>query len=229
MRATIQAGLQATESPRKGLGKVEALPAKYADDIDLQLMARVKAGDDAAFNQLMLRNEKAVFNLAYRYTGSRETAIDLTQDVFLRIYRAAGRFEPKAKFFTFLYTVTLNVCRNHAAKAKRRPTLSLDSTRVGQEGEVMPSRELIDPIGSAEDQVSRLELSAEVRKAVDSLPQEQREVVMLQRFQGLSYEEIGEALNLSVSAVKSKIHRAKLNLKDRLMPYLVRGESLAQG
>lgn len=222
MRAIAQAGHHATEIPRKGTGKVEALPAKYADDVDLQLMARVKAGDDAAFNQLMLRNEKTVYHLVLRYTGSRETAVDLTQDIFLRIYRAAGRYEPKAKFFTFLYTVTLNVCRNHAAKAKRRPTVSLDATREGQEGDVLPSRELVDPFGSAEDHVSRLELSAEVRKAVDSLPQEQREAVVLQRFEGLSYEEIAQVQNLSVSAVKSKIHRAKLNLKDRLTPYLSR-------
>ena len=226
MMAIAQAQQQGMALRKNGLKKVEALPAKYADDVDLQLMARVKAGDDEAFNFLMQRNEKTVINLVYRFTGNREIASDLAQDVFLRIYRAAGRFEPRAKFFTFLYRVTLNVCRNYAAKTKRRQTTSLNSARKGQDGSELPERELEDPLGSAEEQVSRLELSAVVRKAVESLPEQQREAVVLQRFQGLSYEEISEILNLSVSAVKSRIHRAKLNLKEILTPYLVRGEAI---
>ena len=199
------------------VAKVEALPEKYANDVDLQLMMRVKAGDDEAFNTLMRRNEKTVVNLVYRFTGNRETAEDLAQEVFMRIYRASGRFEPRAKFFTFLYRVTVNLCRNHAAKAKRRQTSSLDAPINGQDG---PGRELVAPIGSAEDQVSRMELSEVVREAVDSLPDQQREAVSLQRFQGLAYEEIAEVLNLSIPAVKSRIHRAKLNLQDKLRPYL---------
>lgn len=212
---------------RKTIGKVEPLPPEYADDIDLQLMARVKAGDDEAFNQLMQRHERTVVNLVYRFTGNREIASDLAQEVFLRIYRASGRFEAKAKFFTYLYKVTLNLCRNYRAKAKRRQTTSLSATRTGFGGEELPTRDIEDPIGSAEEQVSRLELSAMVREAVDSLPEQQREAVILQRFQGLAYEEIADALNLSVPAVKSRIHRAKLNLKERLAPYLERGESVA--
>ena len=134
MMAIAQAQQQGMALRKNGLKKVEALPAKYADDVDLQLMARVKAGDDEAFNFLMQRNEKTVINLVYRFTGNREIASDLAQDVFLRIYRAAGRFEPRAKFFTFLYRVTLNVCRNYAAKTKRRQTTSLNSARKGQDG-----------------------------------------------------------------------------------------------
>ena len=80
--------------------KIEPLPPEFANDIDLQLMARVKAGDDEAFNELMQRHEKTVVNLVYRFTGNREIAHDLAQEVFLRIYRASGRFEARAKFFT---------------------------------------------------------------------------------------------------------------------------------
>ena len=207
--------------------KAEPLPAKYSDDVDLQLMARVKAGDEQAFNTLMKRNEKAVVNLVYRFTGNRDVAGDLAQDVFLRVYRASGRFEARAKFFTYLYTVTRNVCRNYIAKAQRHQTTSLNSGRTGQDGAELPERELVDPIGSAEEQVSRLELSSIVRNAVESLPEEQREAVVLQRFQGLSYDEICEALNLSLPAVKSRLHRAKLNLREILAPYLERGEAVA--
>lgn len=227
MLALAQATLNGTAVGNKVAQKADALPKKYANDVDLQLMLRVKAGDAEAFNTLMQKHEKTVVNLVYRFTGNREIADDLAQEVFLRIYRAAGRFEPKAKFFTYLYTVTLNLCRNHRAKAQRRQTSSLDETRQGQNGGQMPSRELVDPTGSAEDQVSRLELSSVVREAVDSLPEQQREAVLLQRFQGLGYDEIAEALKLSVPAVKSRIHRAKLNLQEKLAPYLESGETIA--
>ena len=144
----------------------------------------------------------------------------------MRIYRAAGRFEPRAKFFTYLYRVTSNLCKNHRAKSQRRQTISLNGSQKTDEGAELPAQELVDPIGSAEDQVSRLELSAVVRQAVQTLPRQQREAVILQRFHGLAYEEIAESLNLSVPAVKSRIHRAKLTLKDKLTPYLERGEAV---
>jgi RNA polymerase sigma-70 factor, ECF subfamily len=226
MLAAAKTQIRGAFGNKKVVAKVEPLPPQYANDIDLQLMARVKAGDDEAFNQLMLRHERTVVNLVYRFTGNREIAGDLAQEVFLRIYRASGRFEAKAKFFTYLYKVTLNLCRNYRAKAQRRQTTSLSAPRSGYGGEDLPTRELEDPIGSAEEQVSRLELSAMVREAVESLPEQQREAVVLQRFQGLAYEEIAEALNLSVPAVKSRIHRAKLNLKEKLGPYLEHGESV---
>lgn len=227
MLATANQGLIGMTGKEDIDKKVEPLPPEFANDIDLQLMARVKAGDDEAFNQLMQRHERTVVNLVYRFTGNREIAHDLAQEVFLRIYRASGRFEARAKFFTYLYKVTLNLCRNQRAKAQRRQTTSLNATRRGRGDEELPLRELEDPTGSAEEQVSRLELAEMVREAVETLPDQQREAVVLQRFHGLAYEEIAEALNLSIPAVKSRIHRAKLNLKEKLVPYLERGESVA--
>ncbi len=219
MIAAAEALLKGSESSKPDLSPAP-LPAHLAHDEDLHLMQRVKAGDDEAFNELMRRHEKTVVNLIYRFTGSRAAAEDLAQEVFLRIYRAAGRFEARAKFFTYLYKVTLNLCRNARAKASRRKTTSLDQPRRGKgEGE-MPSLDLEDPDGSAEDRVARLEMGEMVREAVDQLPEEQRVVVVLQRFEHLSYEEISEVLGLSVPAVKSRLHRAKLNLKKLLGPYL---------
>lgn len=227
MLATAKSNFVAVPTAEDIDRKVEPLPPQYANDVDLQLMARVKAGDDEAFNQLMQRHEKTVVNLVYRFTGNREIAQDLAQEVFLRIYRASGRFEARAKFFTYLYKVTLNLCRNQRAKAKRRQTTSLNAPRRGSGDGDLPQREIEDPIGSAEEQVSRLELATMVREAVEALPDQQREAVVLQRFHGLAYEEIADALNLSIPAVKSRIHRAKLNLKEKLGPYLENGESVA--
>ena len=192
-------------------------------DPDLALMLSVKAGNSDAFNQLMAKYQKTVVNLAFRFTGDADAAQDLAQEVFLRIYRASERFEAKAKFFTYLYKVTLNLCRNARDKSKRRQAQSLDEDPV----EGRAARELADPAGSAADLLDRQELSAVVRQAILELPDEQRELVILQRFQGLSYEEIADLTGQSVSAIKSKLHRAKLGLKKRLAPYL--GESQSEG
>ena len=218
MIAAVEAFLKKSET--KSDSTLTPIPAHLAHDEDLHLMARVKAGDDEAFNEIMRRHEKTVVNLIYRFTGSRAAAEDLAQEVFLRIYRASGRFEARAKFFTYLYKVTLNLCRNARAKASRRKTTSLDQPRKGRNDSEMPGLELEDPKGSAEERVARLELSEVVRNAVDQLPEEQRVVVVLQRFEHRSYEEIAEILDLSVPAVKSRLHRAKLNLKKYLGPYL---------
>ena len=183
---------------------------------DLRLMDLVKDGDAEAFNSLMRKYEKTVLNLIYRFTGDREGAHDLAQEVFLRIYRAAGRFEAKAKFFTYLYKVTLNLCRNARDKTRRRGiNVSLDATP--EDG---PRHDLPDPAGSSVDHVQRGELADAIKQAVMSLPEDQREVVILQRYKGLAYEEIAETLGLTVPAVKSRLHRAKLGLQKRLAAYL---------
>lgn len=216
MFAVLEARLPGLDAsaPRR-----EARPASLdsSADEDLALMERVKEGDSDAFNRLMEKHEKTVINLVYRFTGDRQSAEDLAQEVFLRVYRAAGRFQARAKFFTYLYKVTLNLCRNAREKNKRRRHSSLDSP--GKEDD-QGRREVEDPGGSAEDQVSQKELARVVREAVLSLPEDQKEVVILQRYQGLQYEEVAEALGISVAAVKSRIHRAKLNLKKQLAPYV---------
>jgi len=184
---------------------------------DIRLMLLVKQGDSDAFNELVRKYQRTVVNLAYRFTGDADAAQDLAQEVFLRVYQAAGRFEAKAKFFTYLYTITINLCRNARDKLQRRKTYSLSSNPFEEDG---PAREVPDPAGSASDQLDRKELSEVVQKAIMSLPEEQRELVLLQRYQGLGYEEIAELTGQSVAAIKSKLHRAKLGLKKKLEPFL---------
>ena len=196
----------------------QAQPAEAGrlSDPDLQLMLSVKSGDSDAFNQLMQKYQRTVVNLAFRFTGDADAAQDLAQEVFLRIYRASERFEAKAKFFTYLYKVTLNLCRNARDKSRRRQSHSLDEEPT----EGRAARQVPDPGGSAADILDRQELSDVVRQAILELPEEQRELVLLQRFQGLAYDEIAEITGQTVSAVKSKLHRAKLGLRKRLAPYL---------
>ncbi|MCE7872272.1 sigma-70 family RNA polymerase sigma factor [bacterium CPR1] len=192
--------------------------ALTSDQEDVLWMQQVKAGNAEAFSNIIRKYQKTVLNLTYRFTGDPVEAEDLAQEVFLRVYRAADRFEARAKFFTYVYQVTLNLCRNERAKVRHKRNTSLDAPM--KEGEPDSLRQIQDPSGSAEELLTRQELGDVVREAVLSLPEEQREAVMMQRFQDLSYEEIAEILKLSVPAVKSRLHRAKLALKEKLSPYL---------
>ncbi|MBS2034293.1 sigma-70 family RNA polymerase sigma factor [bacterium] len=186
---------------------------RVEDDVDLML--RVKAGEAEAFNQLMEKYQRTVVNLVFRFTGDAENAEDLAQEVFLRIYRAAPRYEPKAKFFTYLYQVTLNLCRNERERSGRRKTSSLDSRTENDRQWDVP-----DPEGGAEALVQRQETATQVQAAILELPQEQRQLLVLQRFQDLGYEELAEVTSQTVSAVKAKLHRARLALKKKLEPLL---------
>lgn len=192
--------------------------ALTSDQEDVLWMQQVKAGNTEAFSNIIRKYQKTVLNLTYRFTGDPVEAEDLAQEVFLRVYRAAARFEARAKFFTYLYQITLNLCRNERAKVRHKRNTSLDAPL--KEGEADSVRQVEDPSGSVEDLLTRQELGDVVREAVLSLPEEQRTAVMMQRFQNLSYEEIADILKLSVPAVKSRLHRAKLALKEKLAPYL---------
>lgn len=186
-------------------------------DEDLVLIDRFKAGDATAFDDLMQRHYKSVLNLVYRFTGATgQPAEDLAQDVFLRVYRALPRFEARARFFTYLYKVTMNLCLKERARwARRRSrTVSLDSN--WDDPEVPNFRVLPDPAGSALERYERAEVAVEVREAVMELPEDQRAAVVLHRFNHLSYEEITEVLGISLPAVKSRLHRAKLALQKKL-------------
>ncbi len=186
-------------------------------DDDLALVERFKTGDLAAFELLVKKYQRSVLNLVYRFTGDSSRAEDLTQEVFVRVYRALGGFEAKARFFTYLYKITLNLCLKEREREQRRRTYSLDD-RQGDE-DARP-REIQDPSGSAEDQVARQDTARIVREAVMSLPEEQRTAVILHRFHGLTYEELAEVLDITLPAVKSRLHRAKLALRERLSDYV---------
>jgi RNA polymerase sigma-70 factor (ECF subfamily) len=190
-------------------------------DEDVDLMLRLKAGDAEAFNRLMDKYQRTVVNLVYRFTGEATQAEDLAQEVFLRVYRAAPRYEPKAKFFTYLYQITLNLCRNEREKNQRRRTVSLDSSLKDSR----PGWDVPDPEPSAEGQLQRQETAAQVQEAISSLSEDQKELLILQRFQNLGYEELAQMTRQTVSAVKAKLHRARQALKKRLQPILAeRGE-----
>ena len=164
-------------------------------------------------------------NLTHRYLGNRADAEDLAQEVFFKVYRARARYEPKAKFTTWLYRVAVIACLNEVRNRKNRPTygaVSLQSTVTGEEdgvGTTLPDPTVEGPPEGAE----RAELRGRVRAAVDELPERQRLALLLNKFHGQSYEELAATLEMTIPGVKSLLVRARENVRKRIEPYLNAG------
>ena len=191
-------------------------------DPDAALMLRVKQGDGAAFTTLVEKYKQPVLNLAYRTLRDATEAEDLAQNVFVQVYKSAGRYQPAAKFSTWLFTIARNLCLNEIRRRSRHPADSLDQTRDGTDDQplhqIEDRRETSPP-----DQLLRGELESKVDEALAALPENQRTALLLCRQEELSYEEIARVLDCSLSATKSLIHRARETLKQKLKPYLQSG------
>src|SRR5262249_17063234 len=149
-------------------------------------------------------------NTAYRYTGNPSVAEDLAQDVFVRVYRAAANYRPDAKFSTWLFTIVRNLCANYRTREGR---YDQQMDPEADASAALPSQE------SPEDAVVRKELRQQIQNAIQSLPESLRMPLILHQFSGMQYEEVAKVLELSLAAVKVRIHRAKLSLAEKLRPY----------
>ncbi|MBI1849771.1 MAG: sigma-70 family RNA polymerase sigma factor [Planctomycetes bacterium] len=189
------------------------------DDSDVALMLGLQKGDTAAFEILLRRHQEPILNLAYRFLGDRDEAEDLTQDVFLRLYRARASYRPDAKFTTWLYRIASNACLNALRARKGRRAMSLEG--LAADGRNATPIQIEDTKASAPPvALLRDEMGERIRGIVDGLPDAQRLAIVLNKYQDLSYEEVAEAMDLTVMAVKSLLFRARERIKERLMPYL---------
>lgn len=179
-------------------------------DPDLECIERIKRGDSSAFNAIMERHYKPVLNLIYRFYGcTREEAEDIAQEVFIRIFRGIKGFEGRSRFFTYLYKVTMNLCfKKRAVKRKDVPASVEEMAESAGAGAAEESQ--------VERQIERNELSRIVKEAVMALPEDQRAAVILHKYHDMSYEDMASTLGISLAAVKSRLHRARLALKDSL-------------
>jgi RNA polymerase sigma-70 factor (ECF subfamily) len=177
-------------------------------------MARVARGDEDAFEILVTRHQTSVLNLVYRFIGDRTQAKDLAQEVFLRVWQAAKSYKPEAKFTTWIYRITANLCFNELKSARRKKWLQL--LRSGGNREVQTEEDFPDSSPSPEDLLLAKERSRQISDALQSLPANQRMALILKRYDDLSYEEIAQVLGCSVSAVESLLVRAKRTLQETL-------------
>jgi len=182
---------------------------------DQALMARVKAGDENAFRDIVLFNQDRVIRLCHRYVGNQADAEELAQEVFIRLYRTADRYEPAGKLSTLLYRIAVNLSLNFIRDRKRRRLFSLEWFRNGGESVYTRNGEERPDVLLEQEERRRL-----VRRAIDSLPESQRTAVILKRFEDLSYEEIADVMGCSVASVESRLHRARQTLKKKLRPLI---------
>jgi RNA polymerase sigma-70 factor, ECF subfamily len=186
-----------------------------ANDLDVELMGRIREGDFAAFEQLIEIHQRSVIGTVAKMLGNPSEAEDIAQQVFLRVWKSAGRYEPQAKFTTWLFTITRNLVFNEVRRRQRKPTVSV------QEREETTHRVVEDVQGSSPDEdLLRSEMEAAIDRAIEALPEKQRLAVVLRRYEEMPYEEIGVVLSMSVPAVKSLLFRARAQLKESLQKYL---------
>lgn len=184
---------------------------------DAELMTRSARGDAVAFEQLVERHQALVIGTVARMLGNNSDVEDIAQQVFIRIWKSAPRYTPTAKFTTWLLTITRNLVFNEARRRKRHPSNTLD-IHEGEEPAVASDNAPRIP----DEVLLEEELGAAIDNAILSLPEKQRLAVILRRYEGKSYEEIGEVLELSVPAVKSVLFRARTQLREALSRYMGR-------
>lgn len=184
---------------------------------DDELVRRVQAGNSEAFEELVRRYERRVYSITYRLLGNEQDASEALQDAFLRAYRFIAKFEFKSSFFTWLYRIATNVSLSKLRKRPRIETISLDAP-ANAAGDL--PLEIPDEKYTPERLMQQRELRAAMKAAVDGLPEDYRSVVVLRDLEGLTNEEAGKVLNLSVAAVKSRLHRGRLVLRSKLAKYL---------
>lgn len=174
------------------------------------------------FDEVVSRYYESVFNLAYRlFQGNREEAEDLTQEVFLHAFQAYDRFRGDAHVFTWLYRITVNLWKNRLKQLSREREHRWEILEeTGEEEEESEPIEWEDTRLSPQRLLEQKELAEAIQKAIDELPEEQRIVVVLRDIEGLSYQEIAEIVGCSIEAVKSRLFRARTNLRKKLRPFI---------
>ncbi len=197
-------------------------------ELDDELMQRFQKGDEDAFNLLVRRHQKPLINFIARFTGDKDNAEDLAQETFIRMFKAANRYKPgRAQFKTWMYFIAKNLCKNEIRNRGRRERYQIDNI-VSNDNSVDGNNEEIDLIASApadsafqpEVALERKELRSIIQKAIAELPEQYRLPLVLRDIQGLSYDEIGNILELRSGTTKSRINRARLMLKDKLKSYM---------
>ena len=181
------------------------------EDADLDLVLRVQAGELSAFGELIDRHQRAVYGIVSRMVTSRDDADDLAQDVFVSAFRAIGSFRRDAKFSTWLHTIAVNTTLKRLNMMKRRSTVSIDDPETGL-SEMIRADDEPSPVESLQNR----EQNEAVRRAIDSLPDKQRIVVVMHYFEQHSCEEIAEILKCSVGTVWSRLHYACKKLRGEL-------------
>jgi RNA polymerase sigma-70 factor (ECF subfamily) len=183
----------------------DTLDIRPVADPDAELLVRVAQGDDAAFTELVERHQRRLLGLCHRMLGRRDEAEEAVQEVFLKVYRKAGSYRPRGKVYTWIYRIATNHCLNQLRRRKIVRFIGLESAAEDDDGwRLEPEDEAPGPEAALEAR----RRWRRTRRVIDALPQSQRSVLILVKFEGLSYREAAEVLAITESAVESRLFRA---------------------
>ena len=194
-------------------------PAGVAADgaTDVELVARVQRGDKRAFDLLVARYQHRIVKLVSRYVRDPGDALDVTQEAFIKAYRALPNFRGDSAFFTWLYRIAINTAKNHLVALGRRP---LEADIEGPDGEPMDLDEMQADYETPEKILLVEEIKDTILATIESLPDDLRTAIMLREVEGLSYEEIAEAMDCPIGTVRSRIFRAREAIDTKLKPLM---------
>jgi len=203
--------------------KMEAVLKGTLDIVeeDLDLVEECKLGDRAAFTQLMQKYQNKIFGLAFRMLHNGEEAKDITQDVFFSVYRSIKKFKGESKISTWLYRIAINACINRLKSKGRKDTVPLENKK--QEGDLVAINEdnlISGRIDTPSEALERKNLNSILEREIGKLPDEYRVVLVMRDVEGLTYEEIEKILKVPDGTVKSRLHRARMELKKKLSKIL---------
>lgn len=184
---------------------------------DKELIDRVKNGDKAAYDLLVLKYQQRIVNLVSRFVRNQSDALDVTQEAFIKAYRALPNFRGESAFYTWLYRIAVNTAKNHIAVQSRRPS---GSGHDVSEIEQIEGADALKEQATPENLVLKDELQATVLKAIEDLPEDLKTAIMLREIEGLSYEEIAGVMECPIGTVRSRIFRAREAIENEMKPLL---------
>ncbi len=184
---------------------------------DKQLIERVKNGEKAAYDLLVLKYQQRIINLVSRFVRNQSDALDVTQEAFIKAYRALPNFRGDSAFYTWLYRIAVNTAKNHLAVQNRRPSgNNYDVSEIEQ----IEGADALKEHASPESLLMKDELQATVLKAIEDLPEDLKTAIMLREIEGLSYEEIAGVMECPIGTVRSRIFRAREAIDNEMKPLL---------
>jgi len=208
------------------MSTIQSRAGEFEPHPDVALVERVRGGDVLAFDTLVRKYERQIFRISQHITQNREDAEDVMQDAFLKAYEKLEQFQGNSKFYTWLVRIAVNESLMRLRKRRTGKMVSIDEDIETEEGSV--PRDLADWAPNPEQNYGQAELAEILRKTIQGLPQGFRIVFVLRDVEGLSTEETAETLGLSIPAVKSRLLRARLQLRERLSRYFRRKKGLVE-
>jgi RNA polymerase sigma-70 factor (ECF subfamily) len=195
--------------------------SKYSEQLDEDLVLRVQQGDKSAFDLLVIKYQHRIIQLVNRYVKDPSEAQDVAQEAFIKAYRALGNFRGDSAFYTWLYRIAINTAKNYLVSRSRR---SSDYQVDIQDAEALENAPQLQGMETPERLLLNQEIIDTIKTAIDKLPEEMRVAIMLREFEGMSYEEIAEAMDCPVGTVRSRIFRAREAIDNKLNPLLEHGD-----